>query len=117
MKDEEFCLALGCTTGIKRDLAEQIRRITGDLCKLDPRAITPAEATERLNSRTFDGWDDVEFLMRLESLLGLPLNEIQLPNFTAGRFYFFTNGPAGPLSYGYWVKSVVEILAPVIAER
>ena len=116
MNDEDFCQTMGYTTGIKRDLAEKIRRITGELCKVDPSAIMPGDDTEGLNNRTFDGWDDVEFLMRLESVLGLSLNEVRLPNFTARRFFFFYKS-AKPLNYGNWVKSVVEMLAPVIAEH
>lgn len=116
MNDEDFCQAMGYRSGIKRDLAEKVRSITGELCKVDPSAITPSEDTERLNSRTFDGWDDLEFLMRLESILGFPLDGVRLPNFTMRRFFFLYK-KAKPLSYGEWVKSVVEMLAPIIAER
>lgn len=116
MNDEDFCQTMGYTTGFKRDLAEKIRRITGELCKLDPNAITPGDDTEKLNSRTFDGWDDVAFVLRLESILGVPLDSVRLPNFTMRRFFFLYK-EAKPLNYGEWVKSVVEMLAPIVALR
>jgi hypothetical protein len=116
MNDEDFCQTIGYTTRIKRDLAEKIRRITGELCKMDPNAITPGEDTENLNSRIPDGWDDVQFVMRLENILGFPLDGIRLPNFTVMRFFFLYK-KAKPLNYGEWVKSVVEMLAPIVAER
>lgn len=62
-----------------------------------------------------DGWDNLGFLMRLESILGLSLDGVRLPNFAMRRFFLYKK--AKPLNYGEWVKSVVEMLAPIIAER
>ena len=114
MNDEDFCQAMGYRNGIKRDLAKKIRDLTGELCKVDPNAITPNEDTEKLNSRMPDGLDDVEFLMKLESALGFLLDVARLPNFSVSRFFFLYK-KAKPLNYGEWVKNVVEMLAPIVA--
>lgn len=116
MNDEEFCQAIDCTSGVKRDLAEKIRSVTATLCKMDPGTVTPGEDTDKLNSRMYDGWDEVQFLMQLERIFDVSFDGIQLPNFVLRRF-FFLHKEAKPPNYGEWVKSVVEVLAPVIAEK
>jgi hypothetical protein len=113
MNDEEFCQAIGCTSGIKRNLAEKIREVTAALCQLDPAAISPGEDTDKLSSRMFDGWDELKFLMQLERILDVPLDGLRLPNFIMSRFFFFYR-EAKPLNYGEWVKKVVEVLAPIV---
>lgn len=116
MNDEEFCQAIGYTSGFKRELAGKIRDVTASLCMLEPAAITPGEDTDKLNSKTFDGWDDVKFLMELEHILDVPLDGVRLPNFVMRRFFFLYK-EAKPLNYGEWVKNTVEVLAPIVVKR
>jgi hypothetical protein len=115
MNNEEFCQAIGHTNGIERELAGKIRDVTATLCKLDSDAITPGDDTDRLSSR-MGGWDEVQFLMELERVLDVPFDGIQLPNFVAIRFFFLYR-KAKSRNYGEWVKSAVEVLAPVVVRN
>jgi hypothetical protein len=117
MNTAEFCDAIGFRTGLKRQLAEKIRDVTAALCRLDLDAIDPATDNDYLCSRMFDGWDELTFLMKLEEALNVEISDsVQLPNFVMRRFFFFYKKPK-PLNYGEWVKSVVEILAPIVADQ
>lgn len=115
MNDEEFSQAMGYASGVKKQLAQEIRRITASLCKVDSSAIEPDEDTDRLANKMPDGWDETNFLLQLEHASNTPLDSsIHLPNFATERFFFFYK-KLKPRNYGEWVKSVVELLAPFVA--
>jgi hypothetical protein len=116
MNKAQFCDELCYGSGLKRDLAEKVRDVTAILCKLDSDVIEPGTDNDYLCSKMRDGWDEVEFLIKMEEALNTEIPDIRLPNFTISRFFFFYK-KAKPLNYGEWVKSVVEVIAPIIEQR
>ncbi len=116
MNSAEFCDAIGFRNGLKRELAGKIRDATAVLCKLDPDVIEPRTDNDYLCGRMFDGWDELTFIMELEKALNVRIADVQLPNFAMAGFFFLYKKPK-PLNYGEWVKSVVEMLAPIVDDQ
>ena len=106
--DEEFLKAAEIVEDM--DLARRIRKVLADMCHIPPvyvRADTDViEIDLMMQSGFLGGWDELDFLMRLERELGhaILLKSFDLPP-TSAKTRSFNNA-------GQWVARLTKAITP-----